>query len=419
MSLLIAFLPALIAVLLAVPATSHAGGATWLSLSASSAAFAAMATNCVLATRPRFLEPVFHGLDRIYRVHRVLGIAIVVLVLTHYVVTPNFQGLTLASGVNRVAKELGEYAFYGLLFLAAISLFKRIPYTRLELPYGIWRQSHRLFGLVFVLAALHQAFIKRPFDGAALLAVYLNALALAGVAAFALTQIRPFLRPRRYRVTGVDRRAGATVVTAQPEAAGIRARPGQFAFIRFARSGLGEPHPFTIAGVEAERGGELRFAIRPLGDFTRRLRETLAVGDRMTVEGGYGRFDPTRGGPRQVWVAGGIGITPFLSVAQSIAADPGRQVHLFHCVRNEDEAVDRERLGALARDFPHFGFTLHASAHAGRLGAARIMEACGFDPAGAELWFCGPAAMREALVKDLAGQGKSPARVEFERFEFR
>lgn len=419
MTILLAFLPALLAVLLAVPATSHAGGGTWLSLSASSAAFAAMATNLVLATRPRILEPVFHGLDRMYRVHRALGIAVVALVLVHYLVAPNFQGLTLASGLNRVAKALGEYAFYGLLILAVPSLLKRIPFTKVELPYGLWRQSHRLFGAVFVLAAIHQAFIKRPFDGAALLALYLNVLAVAGVASFVLTQIRPFLRSRGYRVTGVERHAGATVVTAKPEGTGIRARPGQFAFIRFARKGLGEAHPFTIAGVEAGPGGELRFAIRPLGDFTRRLRESLAVGDRMTVEGGYGRFDPTRGGARQIWVAGGIGITPFLSVLEAVAAQAGRQVHLFHCVRAEDEAIDRERLEAAARQVPHFAFTLHASSSAGRMGAKQVVEACGFDPAGAELWFCGPAPMREALAKDLARLGKAPARVEFERFEFR
>lgn len=419
MAVALALLPALLAVLLAIPATSAAGGGTWLSLSASSAAFAAMATNLFLATRPRFLEPVFHGLDRMYRVHRALGITIVLLVLVHYVVAPNFQGLTLASGLNRLAKDLGEYAFYGLLVLAALSLVKRIPYTRFELPYGIWRQSHRLFGLVFLLVAIHQAFIKRPFDGAALLAVYLNLLAVIGIASFALTQLRPLLRGRRYLVTGIARAPGGTLVTARPASAGIRARPGQFAFIRFDRAGLGEAHPFTIAGGESGPNGQLRFAIRPLGDFTRRLRDTLQVGDAMVVEGGYGRFDPARGGARQIWIAGGIGITPFLSALDSALAVPGRQIHLFHCVRGAEEAIDRERLDAAARAEPGFAFTLHASAEAGRLGAGHIVSGCGFDPAGAELWFCGPSAMREALVGDLVRQGKAPSRVEFERFEFR
>lgn len=418
MSSLIALLPALLAVLLAVPATSHAGGATWLSLSASSAAFAAMATNCLLATRPRLLEPLFHGLDRIYRVHRMLGITVVVLVLVHYLVAPNFQGVTLTSGLNRLARALGEYAFYALLLLAALSLVKRVPFTRWEMPYGLWRQSHRLFGAVFLLAALHQAFIKRPFDSAALLAVYLNLLAAIGLASFALTQLRPLLRGHRYRVSDIRREPGATLVTARPERGGLRARPGQFAFIRFARAGLGEAHPFTIAGAAAA-GGELRFAIKPLGDFTRRLRDTLEVGDAMIAEGGYGRFTPARGGDRQIWIAGGIGITPFLAALDGALATPGRQVHLFHCVRQAGEAIERARLEAAARAMPGFAFTLHVSAEAGRLDAAGIIRACAFEPAGAELWFCGPSALREALVTDLARQGKAPARVVFERFEFR
>ncbi|MDI9101314.1 reductase, partial [Pseudomonas aeruginosa] len=65
--------------------------------------------------------------------------------------------------------------------------------------------------------------------------------------------------------------------------------------------------PFTIAG--ADRGcGEVRFSIKALGDYPRRLQDDLEVGARVEVEGPSACFDFRRGlAGRQVWVAAGIG----------------------------------------------------------------------------------------------------------------
>jgi len=403
--------------LLAVPAVSHTNAATTFSLMASSMAFVAMGIAQFMATRPPFIERLFGGLDRIYRFHRTIGIAVLCLILVHYFVTPDFQGLSVTGGLNVLARTAGEWAFYGFVFLLVLSLVKAVPKTRFQIPYQYWRITHRFIGLLFVLIAFHQMFIKRPYDGTAMLAVYLNLFALLGIASYAYTQLLPWLRTRKYEVVDVERHDGATIISARPAGRRLRAMPGQFGFFRVDKPGLREPHPFTIAGIEDD--GSVRFAIKPLGDYTRALREAVAVGDRLTLEGGYGRFNHRRGGKKQIWLAGGIGVTPFLAMASRLKGDEGQDIHMVYCVRDGAEAIGLETFRAQAEKLENFNFVLHDSAIDGRLDAARLVAGASLDPAEADLWFCGPPPLRLAIEKGLRDLGKPPRRVEFERFEFR
>ena len=409
----------LLATLFSIPAASSAGLVTWASLAASSTAFVAMALNQFLATRPRLFEPLFGGLDRMYHFHRQIGMTAFALILFHYYFTPDFQGKQLTVGLNVLAKTAGEWGFYGLVTLIAFSLVKRIPFTKYEIPYHLWRQSHRFIGVFFMFIAFHQFFIKRPpqFTANSLLANYLLVFAGIGIASFAYTQFMAFTKRRTYQVTSVTRLAAATVIEAKPVGWPVRAKPGQFGFLHVSKPGLREPHPFTIAG--RGEGGSVRFAIKPLGDFTKKLREQIEVGDRVSVEGGYGRFTHTRGSGRQVWLAGGIGITPFLAMAASIQPDEKRKIHLVHCVRDASEAVDEVLLGEKAGEVANFSFTLHDSAKDGRIDADKLVAGTPFDLNGADLWFCGPPPLREAIVAGLKKSGRKIGRVEFERFEFR
>lgn len=416
---LVVILLCLAATILSVPAASHAGLATWISLAASSTAYVAMAINQVLAARPRFVEGMFGGLDRIYHFHRQIGIAILVLIIVHWYVTPDFKGQQLTAGLNASAKLVGKYAFYAFVALLALSLVKRIPFTQinLALPYQIWRLTHRLMGVFFVAISFHQLFIKRPFEDTVMLADYLKFWAAAGTLAFLYTQFGAFLKRRSYEITAVEQLPAATVIEAKPLRSPIRARPGQFGFLKFSGNGLGEPHPFTLAGLLPSGG--VRFAIKPLGDYTKRLRERAKPGDRITVEGGYGRFVHSRGGERQLWLAGGIGITPFLAMADSLVAGEKRRIHLVHCVRDATEAVRAEELRKKAADVPTFTFELYDSAKSGRIDAEKLKKSAPFDLNGADLWFCGPPPLREAMAQGLAKAGVKLARVEYERFEFR
>src|SRR5690606_10088326 len=132
-----------------------------------------------------------------------------------------------------------------------------------------------------------------------------------------------------------------------------------FAFVTFdAREGA---HPYTIASANPAGTHRLTFQIKALGDYTRELAQHLAVGQPVQVEGPYGRFDHRRGEARQAWVAGGIGITPFLAWLESLQSHPDDAPHaqLHYCVRDEARDPFVGRLRTLCAPLPNITLHVH------------------------------------------------------------
>lgn len=137
----------------------------------------------------------------------------------------------------------------------------------------------------------------------------------------------------------------------------------------------------------------------------------------VSVEGPYGCFDFNDGRTRQVWIGGGIGITPFIAQMKHLARIPGtREIDLFHATTDFDQtAIDK-----LTADAESAGVKLHlyVTPKDGRLTGERIRAAVpGWSTAG--VWFCGPAAFGDALRKDFLAAGLRAADFHRELFEMR
>lgn len=203
-------------------------------------------------------------------------------------------------------------------------------------------------------------------------------------------------RGTRYRVSAIDRSADSIELELQPVRRHIRYRSGQFAFIKVNKKGLREPHPFTIASHPREE--VLRFVVKDLGDWTLQIGKRLQIGNRVTVEGPYGKLPlfPREDSDETIWVAGGVGITPFLGAALGRSRHIGPRPHLFYCVRSLAEAsglADLEKAHADGRIHLH----LHASADGCRLRKEDIqMLANGRGLSNAHVVMCGP----DSLVKN-------------------
>jgi predicted ferric reductase len=107
---------------------------------------------------------------------------------------------------------------------------------------------------------------------------------------------------------------------------------------------LNESHPFTISSAPAE--DVLRLTIKASGNFTRDLFARLKEGSDAIIEGAYGMFNYKTGGPKQIWIAGGIGLTPFLSFVRDMDGILQHKVDLYYTVRHPEEAVFVEELEA-------------------------------------------------------------------------
>lgn len=417
--------PALAIILCAVPAALAAmalapyGLSNAVSIAIGASAIVAMSLAFLLAARPRFLEPAFGGLDRMYRMHKWLGISALVLMIGHQLIEPHFKRWTPETSLGEFASELGEFAFYGFIGLILVSWIKRLPASRIEIPYPLWRLSHRLTGILFALVAFHQLFTNKPIGLGTPLGMYLNTFCVLGLVAYAYTElVAGQLRRRTYAVREINKRGNTTEVVLAAQGRPMRWQPGQFVFVSAPEANLAEPHPFTIASAP-QADGTLRLAIKGLGDWTSRLPDTLRRNMPISVEGPYGRFDFRKGRDRQIWLAGGIGVTPFLAWAESLTGSEPRHIHLVYCLTTPDEVIGLDVLERAAARNARFTYDVVISSRDGRLTARRLTELSPFLIKDADMYYCGPDGLRQAMERDLAAMGQSPRNVHYELFELR
>jgi predicted ferric reductase len=383
------------------------------------ASIAAMGIALILSARPTWIESLFGGLDRMYRVHKWLGVAALVLMVGHDAIEPDLGKVVHETWLGKFAQDVGELAFNGFIALALLSWFKRIPFTRLELPWPIWKFTHRFTGVLFAAAAFHQLLVDKPDSLDPLLGSYLNILSLAGLAAWLFTQlIAHRWRGHTFVLETIKTPGAVTEIVLRAEGRALKWQAGQFAFVSAPEAGMNEPHPFTIASASND-DGRITFCIKGLGRWTRLLPAKLEVGQRLRVEGPYGRFLFRKRARRQVWVAGGIGITPFLAWAEALRADDTQEIALFWAVSSRADAFAADRLLAVSASHPSFKLHIMVSDTAGRLTAQALSRLTPFHVKSSELFFCGPAGLLDTLVSGLNELEQGPRRIHHEAFELR
>ncbi|WP_066455298.1 ferredoxin reductase family protein [Castellaniella caeni] len=385
----------------------------------------------VLATRPAWLESALGGMDRVYRLHKWAGILAISIGIVHWLMEigggmlrslvgaavnkpPKVAVLDILQTSHGLAKDVGEWAIYALIVSLVITLWKAFPYRS-------WRLLHRVMPLLYLILVFHAVALTPAAWWLQPLGLMLGLLMLAGSLS-AIPALRHRIgRKRRYAGTIESVRpleGGITEVNCTLEAGWPGHRAGQFAFVTFdPREGA---HPYTIAS--AHRGTRLSFQIKALGDYTRTLAHSLKAGQPVTVEGPYGRFDHRHGAAAQVWVAGGIGITPFLAWLESLQHQPDAapNVQLHYCVRDAARDPFVARLRMLCATLSHVALHVYDASHGQRLDAQALRQASqGQSDEPLDVWFCGPAGLARHLEDGLARLGLKDATVHREAFEMR
>jgi predicted ferric reductase len=221
-----------------------------------------------------------------------------------------------------------------------------------------------------------------------------------------------FRKGKLHRVTGIEHTGNVITVEMEPIGSPLKYQLGQFAFLTVKVPGLREPHPFTIASSPGEP--VIRFVIRDLGDWTHRLIDSLSINDRVVVEGGYGRLSPIPLKPvdQVVWIAGGVGITPFLGTAITDIPAGTPTPHLFYCVPSRHDApalATLEQATVEGRIHLH----LHASDEGNRLHADQVLLTTGTDHlANAHIVMCGPNSLVKSMRTGLRKYGARHLHVE-------
>ena len=389
-----------------------------LSYFAGSCSVICMTLGLLLSSRPRLAEAWFGGLDRMYKLHKYLGVAALLLFIAHYVTVP---GEPEAGAAAATSEEEGlPIDLFGLVAMVGFTLLIIVTLNR-KIPYHRWFTTHRLMGLFFLVVSIHVALVLYDGQELAFFSAPGAALALMLAAGLAAAVYKQLVYPRKARhaftLAAVNPLERATEVVLHPENGMFAFEPGQFAFITIDSDGFREAHPFTISSGAKEDG--LRFTMKVLGDYTRRVRDDLVAGVGVAVEGPYGRFNPLRGPEKQVWVAGGIGITPFLSALRSMTPGHGKTIRLYYCVRAASEALFFDELEARAADLAGVTIVRFDSGTGKRINAYVIKDDVGGALQDWNYWLCGPKPLVAAVSEGLRRECVSRRRIHREEFEFR
>lgn len=354
-----------------------------------------MAWSNILATRMSLLEGFFGGLDRMYKWQRWFGALAVGAMWLHTQTIDDVKGIRGASrDVAKAAEDLAGTGTYLLYALVGISILRWIP-TRW------WRLTHKLLVVPYAFACWHFFTATKPYANDSAWGRWFLAFMIAGLVAWAYRLVwRDVIRRGRiHRVRTVESSGDTVTLELEPLGQPLHYDLGQFAFLKFRTRGLAEPHPFTIASSPEEP--VLRFMIRNLGDWTERLGDEVHPGMRVVVEGPYGRLHPLPSRPADnvVWVAGGVGITPFVGAATSRDRADGPVPHLFYCVKSRDDAPGLAELETADRE-GRIILHRHASNDGSRLRADDLVRTFGSGGLrGAHVVMCGPT----SLVKSMGG----------------
>ncbi len=389
-----------------------------------------MSTGMLLAARPRWLEQHFGGLDKLYRLHKNIGIGAGLLVFTHWMIEWLPKNLAKAGWITAparprgprgepemwidLAKDVGEWAGYILLGLVVIALIKRIPYR-------YFRWVHKAFGAVFLAGVFHGLILMPANFWQSPLGWLTAALAAAGVVPALLSLSNRIGNQRKHLaiIESISNKEDQILeIVCRPQSGWPGHKAGQFLFADLGKAGEGG-HPFTIASAWHAEQGTLTLAIKSLGDFTASLPENLQIGQSVTLEGPYGGFDfGTKNAvdrAPQIWIAGGIGITPFLAKLDERANQTGAvsETDLFYCTRSATAFPDQ-----LAERCAAAGVRLHHR-HTDEQGPLNPADVNAYLKPGSSVWFCGPAAWGKALAETLSHGGLPRGAFHREYFEFR
>jgi predicted ferric reductase len=210
-----------------------------------------------------------------------------------------------------------------------------------------------------------------------------------------------------------------TEVTLRPRKGTIKKqRAGQFLFVQFpGDKALNESHPFTISSAPGE--DTLRLTIKASGNFTRDLFAHLKEGSEAVVEGAYGMFDYKTGGQKQIWIAGGIGLTPFLSFIRDMNGSLVQDVDFYYTVRHPEEALFLDEIRAAANRNLCFRPHIRFSATEGSLSMDHILANTKGNLQEYHLYLCGPLPMIQAFEKKFREQGLPKDHIHYEEFNFR
>lgn len=352
------------------------------------------------------------GLERMYAWHHRLGLAAYLVVLCHplglvmdaWGEQPGRAWAVLAPWEQSWPGWLGWASLLCLMAGMSAALASRVRYST-------WRWLHGLLAAAVFFGMGHLLLLGLDYP------LLWTPLLAMGFIVWRVLRADCGIAAKPYVVSQVKKPGKDIVeVVLRPLSQSIAASPGQFVLAAFHDGphfrGCREFHPFTVSALTSS--GELSLGIKALGDCTQHL-QSVECGVSARIQGPFGTFLADEKASPSLWIAGGIGITPFLAVLRT--SPLSYPVQLVYLYRTEADAAYLDELLAFTKAQPKFNLTAKEC-------GAQALELSQVLPKASELkgldcYLCGPPGLVTAAVGFLLGQGVTAEHIHFEWFDFR
>lgn len=374
----------------------------------------------ILSLRINFVESFFGGLDKVYKAHHLIGIITAIVILLHPIflivrVLPNWSSILvyIVPGMSTPI-TYGILSLYLMLILLAFTLL-------IKLPYKIWHLTHKFMGVVLILATWHTLAAARHITQYPILGVWVLLFALIGIISyFYMLFLYQMIGPKfKANVEDVKIKEDITEIKLKTTDKKIKFHPGQFIFIKFPTlKNSFEMFPFSISSSDSE--DLIRISAKMSGDFTSHKLPKINVGDKLYLYGPYGKFGEKYLFEKKdmIWIAGGIGVTPFLSMLKYEKFSKNNKIDFIWTCKDEKSAVYDKEIKNIIKNKDNISYILWCSKERGRLSAKDIADLFDSEETINDklIFICGPNKLMMELSDQFIKMGVNPRNIVFEDF---
>lgn len=425
------------------------------------ASFTWLSLEFVLSARYRLLNKIY-SFEKLYMFHGIMAVVSIYLAQLHHESVDDAEGPEEEFRFFFFKFETGEegigetvYDIFFALILLTLAFFtilaimnyykqtvdkfaerKEIAIIRDNIiTYQFFKITHNIMAIGIIAMMIHVLLVNFSTMGSSSVMIYYIIIWLVGFTSWLYPKIiKPILRLRKPYIVKdiIQENKDIMTINLTPKNKGkvFDYKSGQYLHIGFLRKGvLFEMHPFTISSSPLS-SNEISITVKDLGDYTRKLK-SLKVGSRAYLEAPFGDFSYQNLKNKEeplIFLAGGIGITPMMSMLRNIyLSGSQRKIHLIWANKSSQDILPsyKEEFDRILKEKSNIKIDYILSrdpdfdGYKGRLDdekLKRILSPELFH--NGQFFICGSNAFTNALKKSLSRLQVRSNRIHFERFSF-
>lgn len=288
----------------------------------------------------------FFGMDKIIKFQRKFALITSLFVIFHpifFILSDSFFLKYLIPNFASIPMALGTLGLYIFLIVSIFSvLYKRIS-------YDIWQYIHIGTYFLFFFSLYHAFKVGSNVDNIFVKSLFYIILLGIIIGIIYRTNYKIKQRKNKFYVKNINWKTKDTFTLTLKTNKKFNFKAGQFCFLRINKNKLYARHPFTISSPPNEK--DLEFTIKLQGRFTK-IASQLKEGEEIIVEGPFGTFTVEDDNKNLVFIAGGVGITPFMSIIKNHSDLRKQQnITLLYGSKTKEDIIFRDELDTIQKDW--------------------------------------------------------------------